>query len=184
MEEGGAMFIWIAINVNSQLLPLRAKVKAIEKEIAFQDSDLTLPLHVSLKIPTAVPDECFENVVDDISSLFQKETPFVMETERLELHETIAWLKVKENPRLQELHSRIDQLLLDKYQIPRHDYDKDFIFHVTLFLDHEEAKVKEAFLRMLETPFPETLKAHSFVIGSSTTGAMGTYNVIKEIEVN
>ena len=175
------MYLWTAIDVDEQLAPVREEAKRIEKAVVFQESNITLPLHISLKISCPVPEERFEEALADLTGILEKAGTFAVRTKGIELHDTICWIGMEENPCLRTLHDRLDRLFLEKYRIPPHKYDLDFQFHATLFLDSDSKKVKEAFLLMKDTAVPKVLKAEKFLIGMSPEGKMGTYRVIRHI---
>jgi 2'-5' RNA ligase len=176
------MFIWTAINVNDQLLSLKDDVKVIEGMVKYNESNTNLPLHISLKISSKVDDNIAKKVIKDLKLLLKRTKPFPIKIEGIELHETICWVKIHESRYLNRLHKRICHLFNDKYNIPLHEFDKAFKYHITLFLDHDEAKVKEGFMHIKDSLLPKTLIASSFVIGSSPEGKIGTYTVNKEIK--
>lgn len=174
------MFIWTAIDVDEQLLDIKREAKRIEKVIGFQESNITLPMHISLKISCSIPDEKYDEVVGYINELFENIPKFEIKVNRVELHENIAWIAMESNEYLEMLHTSLDKLFWEKYQIQPHKFDLDFKFHTTLFLDGDEAKVKEAFLMIKDIELPETLTANKFVIGMSPEGKIGTYKVMEE----
>lgn len=174
------MFIWTAIDVDEQLLEIKKEAKRIETVIGFQDSNITLPMHISLKISCPIPDEKYDEAVRNIKMLLETMPSFEIKVNRVELHENIAWIAMESNEYLEMLHSSLDKLFLEKYQIQPHKFDLDFKFHTTLFLDGDEAKVKEAFLMIKDIELPETLTANKFIIGMSPEGKSGTYKVTEE----
>ena len=175
------MFIWTAIDVDNQLTEVKKQAKQIEKIVHFQESNITLPLHVSLKISCEIPDEKYEEVVQDIKGILKAVPKFEIAVKRIELHETIAWIAMEENEHLERLHASLVETFSQKYQVQPHKFDFDFKFHTTLFLDSDEAKVKEAFLMIKDVEMPATLAADKFVIGMSPEGKVGTYRVMEEI---
>lgn len=175
------MFIWTAIDVDEQLVAIKREAKRIEDVIDFQDSNITLPMHISLKISCAIPDEEYDEVAQHIKELLKAVPKFEINVNRVELHETIAWIAMEDNEYLERLHRGLDKLFLEKYQIPPHKFDLDFKFHTTLFLDGNGEKVKEAFLMIKDIELPATLTANKFVIGISPEGKVGTYKVVEEI---
>lgn len=175
------MFIWTAIDVDNQLTEVKSQAKQIEEKVHFQESNITLPLHISVKISCAIPDEKYEEVVKDIKEIVNAVPKFEIAVKRIELHETIAWIAVEENEHLERLHASLVKMFSEKYQVPPHKFDLDFKFHTTLFLDSDEAKVKEAFLMIKDIELPTTLVADKFVIGMSPEGKVGTYRVMEEI---
>lgn len=174
------MFLWCAINLEAQLAQIKEEVKRLENEIGFESSDIeNLPMHLSLCISKEVDDSAFEVAADDIERLLANEDAFEMETEKIELHETIVWLKYRENERLTSLHEKLCTLFSEKYGVSQHEYDKSFIFHSTLLLDGDREKVKEAFMKIKDFPIPRTLLAEACVIGYSPDGSQNSYKVMK-----
>ena len=178
------MYIWIAIDVDDQLSSLRKEAKRIEEIVKFNESNITLPMHISLKISCPIPDDKYQEVVHDIKTILQDTQRFEIKTKRIELHDTIAWIQMEHNEYLEQLHESLDKLFLDKYDVPSHKFDLDFKFHTTLFLDSDADKVKQAFLIIKDVLLPSTLIADKFVIGTSPEGKIGTYKVTEEIKNN
>lgn len=175
------MYLWTAIDVDKQLASIKKEAKEIEKVVDFAESNITLPMHISLKISCPITDEQYEEAVRDVTAILERTKPFAVRTKGIELHDTICWVAMEENPCLRELHDLLDRLFLEKYNVPRHKYDGDFQFHSTLFLDRDSQKVKEAFLKIMGAQLPSVLRADRFLIGMSPEGKIGTYRVIKEI---
>ena len=176
------MYIWTAIHVDEQLASIKEEAKRIEQIVGFQESNITLPMHISLKISCLIPDERYEEAVQDVTAILENVGTFAVIPRGTELHETICWIAMEENPHLKDLHDRLDRLFLEKYGVPRHKYDLDYQYHSTLFLDSDREKVKEAFLIMKDAQIPSVLTANRFLIGKSAEGKLGTYRVIKEIK--
>ncbi len=176
------MYIWIAIDVDDQLSSIRKEAKQIEEIVEFNESNITLPMHISLKISCPIPDDKYEEVLRDIKGILQDAQSFEIKTKRIELHDTIAWIQMEHNEYLEKLHASLDKLFLDKYDVPPHKFDLDFKFHSTLFLDGDAEKVKQAFLLIKDVSLPPTLIADKFVIGTSPDGKIGTYKVMEEIK--
>lgn len=173
------MFIWVAIDASDRLKGLRDRVKQIEGTVHFEQSDLTLPMHISLMISKEIPDDIFDAVVQDIHQILDDYEPFPIQVKGMELHESISWLAMEPNDRLENLHAQLCNLFSNKYGIQLHKFDTEFRYHSTLFLDSDAAKVKEAFLKIKDAPLPERLLANRFLIGGSETGKIGTYRVFE-----
>ena len=177
------MFIWVAIDVDEQLMKIKSEAKRIEKLVNFRGSNITLPMHISLKISCEILDEKYDDIVFDIKEILKMVHRFEIGVKRIELHETIAWIRMQGNEQLDKLHASLDRMFLEKYQLPPHKFDLDFKFHTTLFLDDDEMKVKEAFLKIKDIELPNTLVAEKFVIGTSPQGKIGTYKVMEEFRI-
>ena len=176
------MYIWAAIDIEQQLVKQKEIVKNIEKEIHFVQSNVSLlPLHVSLKISSKVQDSDEENLRKDIEVLYRNIRPFEIEVDKIEINETIVWIKMKENDNLRHLHDELCTIYL-KYGIELHEFDKCFAYHSTLFLDSDKEKISDAFEQIRDIKLPKILIANRFIIGSSPEGKIGTYSVDKTIE--
>ena len=64
------MYVWVGIDVDSQLQKIKSKTRKLEQDIGFLHSNLTLPLHISLKMP-------FEIDASDLPSIISAICDFV-----------------------------------------------------------------------------------------------------------
>ncbi len=176
------MYIWIGIDVDGQLCEIKSKAQKIENEIGFSHSNFTLPLHISLKITFPVENHLFDSVKNDIVGVFDELEPFYIDTQGIEFENVICWIRMKRNPGLDAIHDKLNSVLLEKYGVPLHEYDMDYKFHTTLFMDSDFDKVKSAHTKLGDVYIPQKLLANKFVIGTSESGELGTYKVILEIE--
>jgi len=177
------MFIWTAIEIENQLIFIKNKIKKAEDIIGFTESNVTLPLHISLKISFEIQNDKYDEILSDLINIYSKVKPFEINVDRIELHETICWIKMFENNILIDLHNQICNLVVEKYGVSLHEFDKCFAYHTTLFLDSDKEKVKEGFMLLKDEELPTKLVANKFVIGGSESGELGTYKVFKEIEI-
>lgn len=175
------MYIWLGINVDGQLGDVKKKAKEIDKELAFTNSCFTLPLHISLKMSFAIDDAKFSEIAADIENYYSSVESFEIDVRGIENEQVIVWIRMHECEGLNEIHDALNDLLLKKYGIGLHEYDTDYKFHTTLFMDSDGEKINAAFERVKDTPIPKRLVADRFVIGTSQGGALGTYSVYKEI---
>ena len=178
------MYVWIGIDVDSQLFEIKEKVRKIEEEKGFENSVFTLPFHISLKISFSLENDLFDDVKADIINIFDEFEPFYINVHGIEFENTICWIRMVRNLSLDGLHDRLNCVLLEKYGVPLHEYDMDYKFHTTLFMDNDFAKVNEAYGKLGRVNIPSELLANSFVIGTSESGALGTYKVVYEHKNN
>lgn len=176
------MYIWIGIDVDSQLNEIKEKAREIEDKIGFDHSNFTLPLHISLKISFPIEAYMYERVTSDIIGIFDEFEPFSVDVRGIELDGTICWIMMQRNSTLDALHDRLNSVLLQKYGVPLHEYDMDYKFHTTLFMDNNADKIASAYGSLGDVTVPASLVASKFVIGTSESGALGTYKVVIEIE--
>ena len=177
------MYIWIGIDVDDQLTQIKAAAREVEDRIGFINSNFTLPLHISLKISFPVPDAQVEAVFRDLAEVFKTVPPFSIPVKGIELDAVIAWIRMEKNATLNALHDRLNDLLLEKYQVPLHEYDRDYKFHTTLFMDMDLEKVRKAFDAVRDSFLPGVLQAKRVVIGTSPTGKLGSYTVVRDINL-
>ena len=175
------MYIWIGIDVDQPLSEVRRQAMAIDRELQFQNSCFTLPLHISLKMSFEIEDSLANDVISTIEAYYQSVSPFDVKIKGLEKDQVIVWIRMMENRRLNKLHDDLNQLLMEQFDVGLHEYDMDYKFHTTLFMDQDLDKIALAYQQIKHVSLPEVLRANRFVIGTSKSGALGTYSVIKEI---
>ena len=176
------MYIWVGIDVDSQLSAIKEQTKKSEEAIGFAHSNFTLPLHVSLKISFNINEEDYEAIVSDIEDIYRRFDSFHIAVKGIECLDNICWIMMKKCEELNRLHDELNGMLLEKHGIPLHEYDTDYKFHTTLFMDSDFDKVRAGYLSVRDCALPDTLLASRFVIGCSPTGALGSFKVVKVIE--
>lgn len=177
------MFVWVGIDVEDQLKEARVAVDGVFEKIDISNVTCQLPLHISLKISFEIENSLFDSVLEDIISIYKAQMPFEIEIKGIEKHENIMWIRMYSNDELEALATSLNMMLKEKYGIPLHEYDLDFIFHTTLFMDDDAEKINAAHHLLGDLALPEILVANRFVIGTSDTGENGTYRIFKTIEV-
>jgi 2'-5' RNA ligase len=177
------MFVWVGINVEEQLKETRMAVDGVFEKIEISNVTCQLPLHISLKISFNIENGRFESVLNDIVSIYKAQKPFEIDVKGIEKHENIMWIRMHSNKELEALATSLNEMLKEKYGIPLHEYDLDFIFHTTLFMDDDAQKINAAHNLLSDLCLPQTLIANTFVIGKSETGENGTYRVYKTITI-
>ena len=175
------MYLWVGIDVDEQLHKVKSLAQKAEKQIGFEHSNFTLPLHISLKISFQISDIDYDQIVQDIAEIYHNTKPFSISVKGLEVYDNIAWIRMNGCEALNMLHDRLNTMLLEKYHIPLHEYDLDYKFHTTLFMDDNVQKVDWAYQQVKDTELPTTLHANCFLIGSSPTGQLGTFSVRERI---
>lgn len=168
------MYLWIAADLEDHLQELRDEIVRVESLLHTKDPALTLPLHTSLKISFEVDDALAEDVLRAVRDYLSKLKGFKILPDRLESAGLITWIRMKESRELSAIHSTLDLLAEKNFGIPQHTYDREFIFHTTLFAATEPEKLKNI-LRL--PPLPESIEVSRFIIGSSRSGEAGTYSV-------
>lgn len=175
------MFVWVGINVEDQLKETREAVDGVFDKIDISNVTCQLPLHISLKISFEIENSLFESVLSDISAIYDAQKPFEIEIKGIEKHENIEWIRMHSNENIEALATELNSMLREKYGVPYHEYDLDFIFHTTLFMDDDKEKINEAHRLLGSLTLPKTVTARTFVIGNSETGKNGTYKIYKTL---
>lgn len=177
------MCIWTAADVNKQVYELREKAEIYAKQQELLSSTFSLPFHISLKISFEIPKERFDEVVKDIHNFYKTLNPFEIGIKGIEHTGSIVWITMKKSSELSSIHKRLDEMLLQKYGIMQHAFDKDFKFHTSIFITDNSEKAAKAFAAIKDAYLPKSLKAERFIIGLSETGTAGTYQVLEKIEI-
>lgn len=175
------MFVWVGVDLERQLRPLRQKIQAAEACLGLDKPRYTLPLHVSLKISFEVKPEQLEDVTDAICAYYAAIRPFEIRTEGLERAGNILWIPVSASDQLQRMHDDLDQLLRDKFGVPQHAYDKAYCFHITALMHTDVAVTEKAYALLRDAQVPACLRAEAFCVGISECGEAGTYRIYKRI---
>ena len=174
------MYLWIAVDLEDQLQELRQELDRAERLICSNDPALTLPLHTSLKISFELDDKYANEVRSSVRQYLSALQSFQIAPERVESMGKLTWIRMKESSELCGIHSALDLLIERKFGVPQHVFDREFIFHTTLFAATEPHKLE----KILNLPkLPELLTVRSFIIGSSRSGAAGTYSVDETITI-
>lgn len=177
------MYIWVAIDVNEQVGELREKAENYVSTHGLSSPTLTLPFHISLKISFQIPDNRCQEAVQDIREFLKSLKPFSIAVRGIEQNGPIVWLAMEDNTELTCIHKRLDEMLLEKYSVAQHAYDKAFLFHTSVLMIDNEEQLLRAFQAMKDTNIPKVLRAEKLIIGSSETGQAGTYRVNEEIDL-
>ena len=90
-------------------------------------------------------------------------------TNKIERNGNIIWISIKENNKLQQIHNKLDLLLLN-YGISKHEFDDNFMFHSTLFIDENEEKIKEMYDVIKDVDVSDNIKVDSIIMGESEDG--------------
>lgn len=177
------MFIWVAINVDEQLKKLKQNAMLIDKRLGFEHSCAELPYHISLKILFEIDNEIYDSVISELEKYYSNLVPFTVNVKSLEKYKNIIWIKMARNKQLNKIHKDLNEILFSKYNIGLHELDSDFIFHTSLFIDDDSLKINKAYSEIKNEFSPKKLYVNKFIIGTSKSGEIGTYSVLKEVNV-
>lgn len=177
------MYIWVAIDVNEQVIKLREVAENYMNEQGLSSTTFTLPFHISLKISFQIPDDKFEDAVSDIRDFYKSLKPFEIKTKVIERTGSIVWIAMQYSNELVDIHKKLDEMMFEKYGVVQHDFDKDFQFHTSVLALNNKVDTLKAYDAIKDNDIPKTLRAERFIIGSSVEGLAGTYSVIEEVEL-
>ena len=173
------MYIWIACDISDEYTSIRQKCIGYNKDLNLDEVAFLLPQHISLKISFRVEDNSFESVIKDVIVFLSECSPFSVGEPEPELSGNILWLSFPKSKHLQDLHSKLDLMLLSKHGVEQHPFDRDFKFHTTLFLDDNMSALREMLGKVRLLPLPKATEIKRFIIGASESGKAGTYSVLK-----
>lgn len=175
-------FIFLGIDVDDQLTIVKNKANRIDKNIGFKNSCFSLPLQISLKVAFKIDSSNFKNIIENIINYYSSIKPFKIDIDKLEMYDNIIWIRMSRNKELDKAHDDLNKLLLDKYNIELHEYDLDYKYHTTLFMDDNVYNINEAYNLISKTGLPQSIMANQFIIGISVTGKLGSYSIYRKIK--
>ena len=138
------MYVWTALYIEDELEEVRDRAIGIGEDMGVKCPLTILPLHISLKISFQIDDDLLDECVSVLCDYFSTQGPFSVEVEGYEHASGVVWIRMKENARLAEIHSHLDELMMDRFGAKPHAFDLSFIYHATLFFD-EDCKLDSAF---------------------------------------
>ncbi len=172
------MFLWTGLDVSSSLPGLKEAVAEAERKLQPVHSALTLPFHISLKMPFPLQPGQEESINEALRTFCAGCTALTAPVRNVEVLDTIVWIRMAECPELNRMKEQLNALLQTRFGIALHEYDADQVFHVTLFMDEDREKVRQAGAFFESIPLPEILPAERLLTGCSETGELGTYRII------
>lgn len=170
------MFIWIAMEMESQMPETKRDVRKIASALGREDLPcFSLPLHLSLKISFPVPDGEAGAVRSAVRGIFSGYAPFPVGILGAERRDGLIWLRAEPVPELVSLHETLDQVLSERFGVPQTVWDRNFLFHITLFQGLTGEEAAKALGDLGEAVLPVRAWAKTWLIGSSPDGAPGTF---------
>lgn len=172
------MYVWIACDLSESLSRIREECIALNKTVGASEIAFDLPQHISLKISFELNEESVENAILQIKEYLENTPGFYVGRPYAEFSGNIIWLRFPDSEQLCRMHEELDEMLLDRYGVPLHSFDKCFAFHSTLFIDADKEKLVSLYRRINEITLPDSIKIDSFIIGVSESGKAGEYRVV------
>ena len=182
-EAAALRYIWLGLDVDAPLGHIWEPLRTLEEQLDIA-CPLSLPFHISLKMSFPVAESRAEALVEIVEAYFRSQKPFDIEVAGVECHETIVWIRMKENAELSRIHDELNEMLSDRFGVALHEYDRDYLFHTTLCIDEDMTKVQAAYEALKDMTLPATLPVRRFLIGASPDGSLGSYRVIRQVEAS
>ena len=151
------MYIWIACDLSDSLGKVREECLALNKSVGANEVAFSLPQHISLKISFSVDDSLLENAISDIRGYFEATESFSIAGPVLERAGNIVWLRFGEESTLVKMHADFDEMMLTKYGVTQHEFDKSFAFHSTLFIDENKEKLELIYDKISDISLPTSM---------------------------
>ena len=181
-EKEGNMYIWIGCGLPSEFeCAIRSRCLELNGDIGLGTVAFSLPQHISLKISFEAGAHTPE-ILDAVEALLRQEKQFYVNINAIETAGSILWITFQENPVPQRLHHLLDSTLEQAFGIPQHPFDKDFLFHSTLFLGEPE-RLARMQAGLSGFALPPDLVVDTFLLGLSETGEAGSFRVVRQIKV-
>lgn len=176
------MYIWIGCKLPKAFEEkIRTRCLVCNEKIGLNMVAFSLPQHISLKI--SFSSDRWEAILCDLSAWLGEQKPATICLREMQLQGNVLWLSAAENAWLTGLHAALDDRLKSRFDVPQHPFDREFMFHSTLFLDEDTQKLAAMRDALAEEFAPQELPVDTFLLGISETGKPGSYRVVREITV-
>ena len=176
------MYIWFGTNIDDSILNFKSNFLNIADEYKAISQFKFHPAHISLKISFEINDEMFENISNDVTEYFKTVRPFEVQADKIEIENSILWLRWKNNSNLEKIHLDLCNLMLNKYKVPLHQFDYEYKFHTTLFV--EACDLNENLLnKVLELEIPQKINIENLFVGCSPDNLSENYKIYKSIDL-
>ncbi len=174
------MFVWVGCRLPEEFeKTIRARCLEENRYVGLGNQRYDLPQHISLKI--SFPTDQEAAVLAWLEEFLAQQAAFSVTLEQVQQIPGVLWLKVTENPVLENLHAQLDVQLETRFGVAQHELDKCFLFHSTLFMDGDAEKLGQMAQRLQDLPLPVTLPVDRFLLGICEDGDPDAYRVIRQI---
>jgi hypothetical protein len=168
-EEGYKMakeLMWICAmlpeRLNQELVDICKKENLT---IGLPENVFRFPLHISMKKSFHTMD--FDKVKAEILMHIHGYGKISCNISEPVLHKKMIWLTVASQGQIRDWHDKLDEMLLNKFEIPIDRFDSKFQPHISLFTKGAEKQLV-AMQKLLEKKIqPAEIVLDRFVIGSS-----------------
>ena len=161
------MFLWIGLRLNEDYgNNVKQLCKDLNKNILVDEKAFHLPAHISLKISFEVEENKKEIIIDSILSIVRKYLPLKVKSTHIGVNNNIIWTLFEENKVLYTIHEELDEKLIT-YGINRHEFDRNFIFHSTLFMDDNVDRIDKMYKLIKDYDVEEESLIDTIIIGKS-----------------
>jgi hypothetical protein len=134
-------------------------------KIGLPEDVFRFPLHISMKKSFQTTD--FNKVKAEILMHIHEYGKIRCNIAEPVLHKKMIWLPVASQGQIREWHDKLDEMLLNKFEIPIDRFDSKFQPHISLFTKGTEkqlVKMQELLEKKIQ---PAEIVLDRFVIGSS-----------------
>ena len=176
------MYVWVGCKLPEDFsAPLRGHCLELNQAIGLNTAPFSLPQHISLKISFDAGTD-YDPIVHWLKAELSKEHSFYVNLHSPEQMGSILWLPVAENSHLAALHQKLDEELQRHFGIPQHPFDREFLFHSTLFMDEDTEKLSCMTAELSSLTFPQPLKIDTFLIGLSRD-RKSDFQIVAEVNI-
>ena len=133
-------------------------------DLRLSDRFFRFPLHISLKRTYYVEDYLI--VKKEIKKLLDSYSDIVIDRLYPYKNKGMLWLRINNENTLIDLHNKLDNLLLDKFNIPIDEFDKNYVPHITLYRDDED-KIDILYERLKDKLILNNISIDKYALGTS-----------------
>jgi hypothetical protein len=148
--------------LNQELIDI---CKKENQKIGLPENVFRFTLHISMKKSFQTTD--FDEVKTEILMHIHEYGKISCNILEPVLHKKMIWLPVASQGQIREWHDKLDEMLLNKFEIPIDRFDFKFQPHISLFTKGSEKQLVKMQELLKEKIQPEEMILERFVIGSS-----------------
>ena len=110
----------------------------------------------------------------------RKYLPLKVTSSHIERNNNIIWSLFEYNQILNDIHNELDERLLH-FNVSKHMFDENFIFHSTLFMDDCNEKINSMYELIKNMDIKSTNTIDTIIIGSSNDGVNFKIELLEKV---
>lgn len=175
------MFLWVGLLLDENYgNNIKNKCQKLNKSLLLDEKAFELPTHISLKISFQINENQKEEIINEILFVVRKYLPIKVTSSHIERNNNIIWSLFEYNQILNDIHNELDERLLH-FNVSKHMFDENFIFHSTLFMDDCNEKINSMYELIKNMDIKSSNTIDTIIIGSSDDGVNFKVELLEKV---